>query len=306
MLPAMMAGMGGTGARAAVGSMAGSAAKSSIAGLEAAVKKLGAAAKDSTGALGNATSQLANLFLAPLNEIKGIANSIAGLVQLANPAVVQVFTRTLNDAFAVIGGMLTPVLKGLTIAGRAWGDTFARLQPVIQPLFDQLGQSLANAAFGATQIVEAMSPFIQLLADGMVKSLRVASFAIGMLQGVVIGLANTIGAFFGLTSKLDKNRNSRNAAVYSPQVSGVEDFARAQFAKQMEGMFGAKQGADPLAVLPEIATAVAAGAEAIKLIAGDVTAVVTFLNGMGKGVLGGAKDILDMTPLGLLRKALIS
>ena len=67
------------------------------------------------------------------------------------------------------------MLQGLSSYLQVMGDTMARLMPVLQPLFDQLAQSLVNAAVGVAGIIEAMAPFIQLITDGFVWGVEKAS-----------------------------------------------------------------------------------------------------------------------------------
>ena len=249
-----------------------------------------------TGALGALSAGLKGLsqaLTAPLSAVQGMAAAITQMVELANPGVVMQFTLALRDALAVMGGMLTPVMQGMTIAVRAIGDTFAALTPVLQPLFNQIGQLFADWAVVFKEVIKAAAPLIQLFSDAMVDALRQLAVGFAMVEGVIIEVYHAIAELFGLKSRFDPNAKSQGAAVRQTHVGSVESFAGDVFKKSLQGVFGAGQGKKPEQIQGEILSAIAEGRKWVIEIRQDVGKIWDWFNKRREAAeqfIGGAKE----------------
>lgn len=209
--------------------------------------------------LGRATMTITSLIAEPIRLMQDLGNVISHFVGLANPGAVQLFTLALNDAMAVMGRMLTPVLRGMTIYIRAFGDVLAKMEPVLQPLFSQIGQLFANIALGAAEIWKAGAPLVELLTDVLVDLMREGARAVAFFQGIFVELIKTLMSFLGLKSKrFNPDADSTGASVRQVRTQGVEEFARSVFEKSLMGIFN--QGKkDPVAIQTEILDAIKQG-----------------------------------------------
>jgi hypothetical protein len=230
--------------------------------------KVASLAMGGIGAVTSAIGGLTGVLTAPIDMIQSLATAITGMVELVNPAIVQQFTFAMNDAMAVMGSMLVPVMQAMTIYMRAFGDSLARMQPILQPLFDALAQYLANSALMFGQLIEAMAPFIQLMVSGLVPVINEVSKAIAFAVGWMTELIRTISELLGLSSNFDKSRTAEGRAARNIKVGSVESFANDQFAMMVKNMFGGPdQGKKPEEHLADIKKAMEAGAEVIRKIA---------------------------------------
>jgi hypothetical protein len=236
--------------------------------------------------LGGMTHQLT----APIDAIKGLVDSISGFVSLANPGVVQQFTYAMTDLMAVVGGMLTPVMQGLTVYTRAIGDSFAKLTPVLQPLFDAFGQFFADYAVMAANVIEAWAPFIQLLTDTMIPVINALGKGMAVWNGILVEILNTISEFFGLSSRFDPDKTGKGAAVRATAVNSVEGFANAAFAKSIQGIFAGGQGKNPEQQRDEIKKAILEGKQIVQDIKAAVEKVAEWVKNPQVIVTNAVKD----------------
>lgn len=225
------------------------------------------------GPIGAILGSLTGALTAPIDAIKEMADAIIQLVGLANPGAVQQFTLALNDAMAVLGAALTPALEGMTIAMRAIGDLLAAMMPIFQPLFNQIGQSIANWAVGVRAIWQAASPLIELFVDGLVVALKAVSVGVAFFQGALSGLVeniarvvSAIAGLFGvkLGGKFNPDASSQGAAVRQFKSSSVDQFSKDLFAKQLSVLSKGGQGKTPEAHLEDISKAIAEGQKLAK------------------------------------------
>jgi hypothetical protein len=208
-----------------------------IAAFGAAVSKVASATAHATNSISTLGRALTQQLAAPITVVQGLIGQVSSFVEKANPGAIFHLNRAMDNMIAVIGQGLTPVVQGVTGYLKTWGDTLAQMMPIVQPVFDELGQMLVNVAYGGTQVVKAMAPFIELIADALVRGLQEASRAIAFFQGVVTELITAVAKLFGLTgSRMATDRSAKGAAVYQPQVSGVEEFARKQFEQSLMGI----------------------------------------------------------------------
>jgi hypothetical protein len=263
---------------------AGKQALGSLAGIVKSVGSVASVAGLALGGVGAAVGGLTGSLTAPLDAIKSTVDAISQFVQLANPGVFLQFTRAMDDAMAVLGGMLTPVLEGLTVYVRTYADALARLGPVLQPLFDEFGQLFADMALIGAQMLEAYAPLIQLLADGLIPVIRKLAEGFAFVEGAIIQLVNTFTSLLGLTSRFDKGKNSQGAAVRGIHTGSVDDFAKRQFEKMIEGAFSSGKGKTPQQVNEEILKALERGKELMGNLTRAIEALVQWLRERGKDV----------------------
>jgi hypothetical protein len=238
----------------------GKAAATAFDGLSKAASIATGAVTSGLGLMGAAALKVTDQMAAPLAAIQSFGDQIGSLVRLANPGVWQQFQVAMLDAWAVLGGQLTPVLQGLTILGRAVGDNLAKLTPVVQPLFDKLGQGIANIAAGVGPVVEGLAPLVEVFIDVMGQLTEWFSRSIGVWQGIVSEVLKTINSMFGLTSKRFKpDADSNGAAVRGVSVSSTEQFSQDVFRRNAQMAFGTGQGKKPEDHLPEIAASINEG-----------------------------------------------
>jgi hypothetical protein len=269
------------------------------------------------GALNEMGQVITSGLLAPMNAVKGLADAISPLVAKANPAVIWHFTRALDNFQAIIGQQLTPVMQGVTIWLEKMGDTMAGFTPVLQPLFDQIGQSLSDLAVILRECMIAVAPFVEVLADGLTKALKEITAMMVRHGAMWIAIVKEIAKALGFeTSRFDRNRKAKGAAAYTPEVSGVEDFARKQFQQSLMSIFKERgDGKKPEDNLTKIAKDMAVAVAVVKDIRKKVIAIAGVFAtagaesnqaaGAAAGGIGGAAA--DFFGIGnLFRKAQIS
>lgn len=291
-------------------------AKSAIGGMKTALAgltKISSVATAGLGALTSVVGGVTSALTAPIDAIKSLADTVMGLVGLANPATVKIFTIALNDAMAVIGHGLTPILQGATIYVRALGDVMAKLMPVFRPLLSMLGQTIVNAAVGAVRIWEAMAPALEVLTDAMVTLLEQATLGFAYFQGVVIEVIKTMTALFGITSKrFNPDANSQGAAFRTASTDSVGGFAKKLFEKSLVGAFG-QGGKRPEEHLPDILKEIQEGQKAVVLIKEKVVKIADWFErntaplanavGTGKSVADATSSIFGVA--GTVAKSLL-
>jgi hypothetical protein len=286
-----------------------------IAAFGSMISKVASAATSATSTLSQFGHALTSQVAAPLQVVQGLIGQISSFVQMANPGAVWHLTRAMDNMIAVIGQGLTPVVQGITGYLKTWGDTVAQMMPVVQPVFDELGQMLVNVAYGGTQVVKAMAPFIELLVDGVVVAMKEASKAIAFFQGVVAELITQVAKLFGLSgSRMRTDASAKGAAVYQPQVSGIEEFARKQFEQSLMGINQNRGGGKrPEDWLQEISGKFEEGRLLVDKILLEATEIknniVNFLTNVKQvkeGIQSGTATGAGMGLGGLMAKALIS
>jgi hypothetical protein len=292
----------------AIGRLAGGGNSQVIDETAGAISKLAGAGKQALGSITALASSITGGLLGPLNAVSGLFNTIGNLVGLFNPAIVTQFNLALNDTMAVLGSALVPVMQGLTIYTRAFGDALAGLLPVIQPIFNAIGQYIANFGQGFVPLIQAAAPFIQLFAEAISFMLEKLSLGVAFFQGIVAELLTMLADLFGLENKF-KAANSEGFAQRQIRVSSVSQFADEAFAANARNIAGrGGEGQKPEAILADIRKAMQEGHDLVQKIEGHadnlyklVKPAVEFLlrNTPGQTAIDIAKD-----PLGVAGKAL--
>lgn len=257
--------------------------------------KLAAAGKNALSSVTGLATSLTGGLLAPLDAVREMVQSIGGLVGLFNPGILMQFQLTLSDTLAVLGAALVPVLQGATIYVRAFGDSLASLLPVIQPLFNAIGQYIANFSQGLLPIIQAAAPFIELFTDAMVALLDKVSQGVAFLQGIVAGLIKMVADLFGLESDFRSGASSKGFAARQTKVSSVEQFAADLFASTARNIYARQTGAKtPESHMEEIKKAIQEGKAVAKEIELTVKAILRWLEKRGNDAgdfMEGAQDI---------------
>jgi hypothetical protein len=269
--------------------------------------KLAASGKTALSSITSLATSISGALLSPLDSARKMVESIGNLVRLFNPGILVQFQLTLNDTLAVIGSALVPVMQGLTIYVRAFGDVLAGLLPVIRPLFDAIGRYAANFAQGLLPMFQAAAPFIELFTDGMVLLIDKLSLGVAFLQGVVAELITMVANLFGLESDFNAKASSKGFAARQTKVGSVEQFASDLFASTAKNIYArGDQGVKkPEAILEEIKAMMIQGRKTVGEIASDVRIVArhirAFVRGFGKGLeqFGdgfdqGAKEVAEL------------
>lgn len=255
-----------------------------IAGTAGAIDKLAGAGKSAMSAVTGLATSLTGGLLAPLQGVQELFSSIGQLVGLFNPAIVTQFTLAMNDTLAVLGSALVPVLQGMTVYVRAFGDVLAGLLPVIQPLFDAIGQYIANYAAGFLPIIQAAAPFIQLFTDTMVRLVQYLSTGVAFLQGIVAELISTLAELFGLESRFNAEAKSAGFAQRTTKVSSVQQFADDLFASSARNIYARQGGGKGPTVQEEIRDAIKEGRKVTEML---VQAIKDLLKWLDENTPGG-------------------
>ncbi len=246
------------------------------------------------GAIGAVVSGITGALTAPLDAIQAIADVIMNLVQLANPGVMVEFMLAMTDAMAVLGHGMTPIMQGLTIAARAWGDSMAKLMPVMEPLFNELGQAIADQAGAWGLMIEVFAPLIQMFVDVAVPAIRAMSTGFAFLNGVMLEVIKTILDLVGLdTSRYNKGASSQGAAIRQFKTSGVEQFSKDLFQKQLAMLSKGDNGKKPEEHLADISGALEKGRALVASIAGNVQFIWDYFKAIRDGVKQEVNEGLD-------------
>jgi hypothetical protein len=197
-LPAIIAGAlsaaGSVGGAAAGGAAAGSAAGGmasavgSLANVGAAVGAVGMVAQQAApkihmvgAAFHKATSTMAEALTIWVGVVKAAAGPVAELAAVHNPARVEAFTRALNDAYGVVGRLLTPVMDAFTRSARKVGDLMARMEPVIEPAMNAIAGLVENIFDQFVQTYEKNAPIFDMLATVIKNVAEAVSSAVTLI-----------------------------------------------------------------------------------------------------------------------------
>lgn len=99
--------------------------------------------------------------------LKSIVDPIASLTALSNPAAVQQLTLAFNDAMAVIGRGMLPIVQAFTKAIRLVGDNYARLEPVITSVSNAFARGMERVFDKLGKIWETNGPAAELMGSAL-------------------------------------------------------------------------------------------------------------------------------------------
>jgi hypothetical protein len=236
-LPAVLAGFLGRAATASAGSAgaraaAGNAAPQSLdrlnQGLQRFTQRVRHADSAIAGLAGMMGGRLTHSLTAAIDAVSAFAAPIERLSRLANPAQADQFVIALEDAQAVIGRMLLPVLRALTRVARAVGDHFAAMEPVIGPLLEKIGGFIEHVMAKIGELAQRNAPLVEMMVDalmGLVDGLTVAVDAIFFAMDKLMRIPRFIARQFGYggeNGKADFRRSSVGAAARPAQFIGAK------------------------------------------------------------------------------------
>lgn len=119
------------------------------------------------------------------SAIFSIEIGVASFVKMANPAAFLMFQRAVEDLYATIGRILTPVLLNVTAVIQKMADHLAASGP---------GAKVLVAVLGAMTVV--VGGLIGAL-GGAVIAINLVSFALSVATGGISAIANAVGAIVG-------------------------------------------------------------------------------------------------------------
>jgi hypothetical protein len=234
--------------------------------------RLAKAAGTAMESVSRLTESLVKLLVAPLDHVKGLANVIGPLVAAFNPGVVQQFALALHDTSAVVGSMLLPVMQGLTVYTRKFGDTLAGMIPVIAPLTEKIGQFIADFGTGFTKVIAAAAPVVQVLSDALGWLLDKLTIGIGLFAGAVTELLNLLTSALGLTSRFNPDAQSTGFGTRQTRVESVQQASDDVFASSARNIYSRDSGVkSPQQASEELAKSFEQGRQAIR----DLTTKLT-------------------------------
>ncbi|HEV3385598.1 MAG TPA: hypothetical protein VG097_12345 [Gemmata sp.] len=108
-----------------------------------------------------------------LGGVASLGQTMAGFVQLANPAIVQMFTNALQDMQAIIGQALTPILQVVTQVIRIGADALASFLP-------QLGSVIAAMLSSFMPVVRIIFDAFSMIGQGILLVFQAAQPLIEM------------------------------------------------------------------------------------------------------------------------------
>jgi len=126
--------------------------------------------------------------------LKSIVDPIASLTKLSNPAAVEQLTLAFNDALAVIGRGMLPIVQAFTRAIRVVGDNYARLEPLITSVSNAVARGMDRVFSKLAKIWEQNGPAAELMASA--------------LEMVIDGVTELALQFLNLTKWLTKAWNA--------------------------------------------------------------------------------------------------
>ena len=156
------------------------------------------------GTLRGMAERGASILRAPMQSldtaVSAVSANVARFVQLANPASYNQFHMAVNDLYATIGHILTPVLNQATTVFRSLGSALNGLDGSGQRFVQAaLGGTAALIAFaGAMAVVETvatggLAPLVELLAGGLLAGIAGAVTATGSLTKYMDGFSAVLG-----------------------------------------------------------------------------------------------------------------
>lgn len=173
-------------------------------------------AKGVAGQAGAAIGGAAMLPGLALGGLGAVMTGITGLVQAANPAMVQQLGNAFKDVFAVVGQALTPALELFIPLVQAWGDFIASILP---------DQEVLNGLFAEFKpIVDAMVTVMQELAPVIKEVITVLARLLSMLMRNFVSGLEVLGLLPGAGKGFTSS--ARGASFVGAQTVGVEQLGR--------------------------------------------------------------------------------
>ena len=152
------------------------------------------------GLVGKATEAMTHSLTMWVGMMKSAAGPVAELVAIHNPARVEAFTRALNDAYGVVGRLLTPVLDAFTRSARKLGDFMAGLEGTVAPAMNAVGALVEHVTNRFIETYRKNAPVFEAMADVLVKfanaAMKVADVVFSAI-GKILQVGNAVARLFG-------------------------------------------------------------------------------------------------------------
>jgi hypothetical protein len=127
------------------------------------------AAGDKGLSFGDKMSVLGGFAGAGIAAFQNLAGAVEKFAGLLSPVALEMFNRAVKDTSAAVGVALLPVLRVMTGVVREAGELILpitrQLEPVFRRLADTMGEQLAAEMESLAEVVEALIPLFDLLAD---------------------------------------------------------------------------------------------------------------------------------------------
>lgn len=165
-----------------------------------------------------------------IDILHSAAAPVEALVRIHNPAKAQLFMVAINNAYGVIGRMLTPIMDAFTRSARKLGDLLAGMEPVVAPLIRAIANLIDTVGTRWMDMVKEHGGGLQFMVDVLV---TVAQNAMAAAHGVLI-LADALykliqstpigrlTGFGGAMSRFDPNRTAFGAAGQQARFVGAK------------------------------------------------------------------------------------
>ena len=262
-LPAVLAGMARTASTAAeVGGATQAAASLGKFGKE--VDAVGQIAQRSAPSVhmlanlaGKAVSYLTETMTLWIGTLKAAAGPVEQLVAIHNPARAEAFTRALNDAYGVIGRMLTPVLDAFTRSARKLGDFFAGLGGTAAPAMEAVAALVEHLVDKFVSTYQKNAPVFEAMIDVVVKfataAMKVADVVFSAI-GKVLQVANAVARLFGYGGEsFDPKASAVGAAHRQARFVGPKQISDDAIKSSLMQGIGGEKKRDPVTALNDIA-----------------------------------------------------
>lgn len=125
----------------------------------------------------SATTQLTGLLTTIPMALKAMADPIAQLVEIANPAIITQFNWAFKDTLGVIGRALLPIMQSFLGAMRNVGDEIAKLEPIIRSMSGRMAQLIDGVLREFVRTAEASGPTMEFLATALVRVAEAGAIA---------------------------------------------------------------------------------------------------------------------------------
>lgn len=160
------------------------------------------------------------------------AAPVEALVRIHNPARAQLFLVAINNAYGVIGRMLTPIMDAFTRSARKLGDLLAGMEPVVAPLIRAIANLIDTVGTHYLEMLKEHGGALQFMADVLTtvtQNATAAAHGILILADALYKLARVTGSplllasgFGSPMSRFDPNRTAWGAAGQQARFVGAK------------------------------------------------------------------------------------
>jgi hypothetical protein len=157
-----------------------------------------------------------------IETLRAIAEPIAQLSGLANPAALVAFNLALRDNFAVVGRALLPLTGALTRAMQKLGQYLAGAEPILNTVAQAMARVVDQVGDKWLDAMKDMGPTLEAVADVAVIFVQVGGKIATTLLSITKAMAewrNKLLALLGITGgAFQKDASAKGAAVRDVKV----------------------------------------------------------------------------------------